>query len=76
MLELMCFVARGLYPDNKKVIGVATEVANRSYDFCLRVQPEWTEKDEEAKLKIQHKTGIFVNPRQTRTRDDEYPSSV
>jgi len=76
MLELMCFVARGLYPDNKKVIGVATEAANKSYDFCVRVQPEWTEKDEEAKTKIQEKTGIFVNPRQTASSDDEYPSSV
>src|ERR1700682_180058 len=31
MLSLMCFVARGLHPENKKVIGVATEAANRSY---------------------------------------------
>jgi hypothetical protein len=29
MLSLMCFVARGLYPENKKVIGIATEAANR-----------------------------------------------
>ncbi len=37
MLGTMCFVARGLYPNNHKVIGVATEAENRSYDFCLRV---------------------------------------
>jgi hypothetical protein len=75
MLSLMCFVARGLYPENKRVIGVATEAANRSYDFCVRVQPKWTEKDEEAKVKIQEKTGIFVNPRKTATGEDEYPDT-
>lgn len=76
MLELMCFVARGLYPENKRVIGIATEAANRSYDFCLRVQPEWTAKDEEARTKIQEATGIFVNPRQTADSPDEYPKSA
>jgi len=73
MLSAMCFVARGLYPENKKVIGVATEAANRSYDFCVRVQPDWTAKDEETKVKIQEQTGIFVNPRKTADGEDEYP---
>ncbi len=73
MLSLMCFVARGLYPENKKVIGVATEAANRSYDFCVRVQPEWTQSNEDAKIKIQKETGIFVSPRTTADADDEYP---
>jgi len=74
MLELMCYVARGVHQGNKRVIGIATEAENRSYDFCLRVQPEWTEKDEEAKAKIQQGTGIFVNPRQSADSDDEYPA--
>ena len=64
MLELMCFVARGVHQDIKRVIGIATEAENRSYDFCLRVQPEWTAKDVEAKGKIQQATGIFVKPSQ------------
>ncbi|HEY5177586.1 MAG TPA: hypothetical protein VII95_18665 [Terriglobales bacterium] len=74
MLSLMCFVARGLYPDNKRVIGIATEAETRSYDFCLRVQAEWTVEDEENKKKVQEKTGIFVNPRKTQDGEDEYPA--
>lgn len=75
MLSLMCYVARGLHPDNQKVIGVATEAANRSYDFCLRVQSEWSAKDEETKIQIQKETGIFANPRKTEDGDDEYPAA-
>ena len=74
MLSLMCFVARGLYPENTKVIGIATEAANASYDFCLRVQPTWTSKDERTKTKIQQEIGIFVSPRQTKSGEDEYPA--
>jgi hypothetical protein len=73
MLSMMCFVARGLYPENIKVIGVATEAANRSYDFCLRVQPQWTAEHEEAKKKIQQDIGIFLSPRLTHDGEDEYP---
>jgi len=73
MLSLMCFVARGLYPDNKRVIGVATERENRSYDFCVRMQNEWTAEDDENRKKIQEKTGIFVSPRRTQGGEDEYP---
>jgi hypothetical protein len=76
MLELMCFVARGVHQDNKRVIGIATEAENRSYDFCVLVKPEWTAKDEEAKTEIQQAIGIFVNPRQTADSDDEYPKSA
>src|ERR1035441_5045533 len=32
MLTLMCFVARGLPPYNNRVVGIATEKENRSYD--------------------------------------------
>lgn len=71
----MCFVARGLHPDNNKVIGIATEAANRSYDYCLLVKPDWTTEDEERKTDIQRETGIFVNPRKTAESGDEYPLS-
>ena len=76
MLELMCFVARGLFRDNKKVIGIATEAENRSYDFCVRVQPEWNATDEVKKTEIQQKTGIFVNPRMGGDSHDEYPATL
>jgi len=53
MLACTCFVARGIPPMNKRVIGVATEAENRSYDYCVRIQPEWNAEDEANKLKIQ-----------------------
>ena len=73
MLQLMCFVARGIPPMNKRIIGVATEAANRSYDYCVRIQPGWSAEDEENKLKVQQATGIFLTPRRTTTGEDEYP---
>ena len=74
MLSWMCYVARGIPPMNKRVIGVATEAENRSYDYCVRVQPEWSAEDEVNKLKIQEHTGIFVNPRRETCGEDEYPT--
>jgi hypothetical protein len=73
MLGNMCFIARGLHPQNSKVLGIATEAENRSYDFCLLVKPEWTSEDKQMSLEMQAKTGIFVNPRQTTDQVDEYP---
>jgi hypothetical protein len=73
LLQIMCFIARGIPPMNKRVIGVATEAENRSYDYCVRIQPEWSAKDETNKLKIQQQTGIFVNPRREMGGEDEYP---
>jgi len=73
MLQFMCFVARGIPPMNKRVIGVATEAENRSYDYCVRIQPEWSDEDEANKVKIQQELGIFLNPRRTTDGEDEYP---
>jgi len=74
MLGCMCFVARGIAPMNKRVVGVATEAENRSYDYCVLIQPEWSAEDEAKKLKIQQDMGIFVNPRRVTTGEDEYPT--
>jgi hypothetical protein len=63
----------GIKPRNKRVIGVATEAENRSYDYCVRIQPEWSSDDEVNKLKIQQQTGIFRNPQRTTGGEDEYP---
>ena len=74
MLKAMCFVARGLPPFNKRVIGVATEAENRSYDYCAFFQPEWSDEDEARKLRLQKETGIFVNPKILAVGEDEYPN--
>jgi hypothetical protein len=74
MLSLMCEVARGLPPMNKRVIGVATGRDNRSYDFAFVNAEEWTDADEERKKHIQDIFGIFVSPRITVDGADEYPA--
>jgi hypothetical protein len=74
MLRLMCEVARGLPPMNKRVIGVATGRSNRSYDFAFVYAEKWTEADEERKRRIQERFEIFVSPRIGVTSVDEYPS--
>ena len=76
MLGQVCFIARGMYPQNAKVIGIATEMKIEpfcSYDFCLVDYPEWTEQIQKEMEKIQQETGIFTNFRQIRVQEDEYP---
>jgi hypothetical protein len=75
MLSLMCFVARGLPPFNSRVIGIATEKENRSYDYCVLIQPTWRPEDEARKIEIQRECGIFVRPRVFQVGEDEYPEA-
>lgn len=76
MLTWMCYVARGTYKSNKKVIGIATEKAASptcSYDFVLLDMPEWTEQNQSEMKKVQQETGIFLNPQLNIIHEDEYP---
>ena len=73
MLSLMCQVARGLPPMNKRVIGVATGKSNRSHDFVHLYAESWSDADEQRKQVIQEEYGIFVTPRITSSDADEYP---
>jgi len=77
MLKSMCFVARGVYRENQKVIGIATEKKASptcSYDFALLNIPEWTKENQKEMERIQHETGILLNPILGYTHEDEYPS--
>ena len=76
MLSTICFIARGKHQQNKKVLGVATEMKFRptcSYDFCFMDMPTWTEKNQKSMEQLQKNTGIFVNPIITHSYEDEYP---
>ena len=76
MLTAVCFIARGMHKDNKKVIGIATEMKllpSCSYDFCLLEIPEWTQKEQTNMEKLQEETSIFKNPRERYIHEDEYP---
>jgi uncharacterized protein (UPF0128 family) len=76
MLEMMCFVGRGMRPKNKKVVGIATEMKMRptcSYDFCYLELPNWTREHHKNMEKLQKETGIFTNYTKVHAREDEYP---
>jgi hypothetical protein len=75
-LEAMCFVARGIIQDNRKVLGIATEKKIRpecTYDFCFLDIPEWTEQDQRGMEQLQMETGIFVSPEIAHMKEREYP---
>jgi hypothetical protein len=77
LLGTICYIARGLYPENLKVIGIATEMKIRefcSYDFCLLEIPEWTADSQKKMEQLQKETGIFLKISQKRSHEDEYPS--
>lgn len=76
MLSMICYFARGKVPQNKKVIGIATEKIFRptcSYDFVLIDMPEWTEENQKMATKIQEDTGMFLNSVVAETSEDEFP---
>lgn len=75
MLQWMCFVARGKFQSNKKVIGIATEKEvspTCSYDFVLLDIPVWTDDNQKEMELAQNKLGILVNPSRKEINEDEY----
>jgi len=74
MLQAMCLVARGLNPQNSRVLGVATNRDNRNYDFAFLNIGEWTSRLEAEKVRLQSRFGIFVSPRVTKTNSSEFPA--
>ena len=76
MLLQVCYVARGLFKKNKKVVGVATEMKIKpecSYDFYVLEQSDWTSDDQIAMETIQEKNKIFVKPKTKIVHESEYP---
>lgn len=76
MLRWMCYIARGTYKENRKVLGIATEKQGSptySYDFVLLDMPEWTEENQKEMEKAQKETGILLDPIINIAHEDEYP---
>ena len=76
MLFVICWIARGMFKENKKILGIATEIKIQpicSYDFVLIDKPDWTEEDQIKMEQLQKDTGIFVNPVIGYSHEDEYP---
>ncbi len=77
MLESMCYIARGKFKSNRKVIGIATEKRASSicsYDFALLNMPEWTEQNEREMAKLQGRSRILVSPEISVLNEEEYPA--
>lgn len=77
MLFAICWVARGKFKENDKVIGIATEKKARpecSYDFCFLNITEWTKEHQRKMEELQEKLEIFVNPKMVRIHEEEYPN--
>lgn len=76
ILEKTCSVAPGRFPQNHKVVGIATE--NRfqqtcSYDFCLVHVGPLTSNDQEAIKRRQKQLGMWQNPSVREGQEKEYP---
>ena len=79
MLKVVCYVARGNFKQNPKVLGIATEkkiAPTCSYDFCHLDFPIWTEDNEKEVLKLQKQFDILKNPVIAKVEEDEYPQNT
>jgi hypothetical protein len=78
-LAARCFVARGLDPDGRTAIGIATERPERGRGYSLDAlyldKPEWTDEDQRHLEDLQGEFGYFAKPRQSQFRGNEYPGT-
>lgn len=76
-LGLRCFVARGLHPSSKDVVGLATEQYEPGRGFSLDLvaihKDEWETADQSYMEDVQRELGYFAHPVHTSTHADEYP---
>lgn len=78
MLGAICLVAREIYKQNKKVIGIATEKKINPtccYDFCLMNIPEWDQDLQKQMEELQNKGEIFLKPEIKEYHEQEYPKT-
>jgi hypothetical protein len=77
-LGLRCFVARGMYPNQTNVVGIATEEYEPgkgfSLDVCLFSKDIWTAKEKSLMEQVQKELGYFKQPIKTYGHVDEYPN--
>lgn len=78
-LAARCFVARGLDPNGRTVIGIATERPEPGKGYSLDTlcfdKLEWTDEDQQQLEYLQREFGYFTKPRQSRLREEEYPGT-
>lgn len=78
-LDIRCFIARGLSPITKKVIGIAMYQSEFKQGFAVGLlyldKPQWTDIDEKRKIISQEKFSFFVDMIQTNVSHDEFPKN-
>jgi hypothetical protein len=74
-LTMTMVVARDLYPQNKKVVGVSMTFGDRpkSWDFAAFYSETWTEEDHAEAVKLREGLGIFKQLEEIRDSAHEYP---
>lgn len=77
-LEMRCIIARGLPPQNKVVIGIATEMNESpeeqvSYDLLHYTLDDWNPEMQELSDKIQREMGYFKDMSKKEFSEYEYP---
>jgi hypothetical protein len=70
-LSLRCFVVRGMYPETKIVVGIATDRPGSSEigyssDIAYLHIPNWTKENEEHANKIKEELGYFQYPKKSK----------
>jgi hypothetical protein len=79
VLAQRCFVARGLHPEHKTVIGIATEPYNPGGGYSLDAfyfyQENWSDEDQQELDKIKREFGHFKNMSYSYRHEDEYPQT-
>jgi hypothetical protein len=79
-LENRCFVARGMSPDAREVIGIATETydpnnGGSSFDLIYFKKDVWEAEDQALAKEMKDKLGYFREPTFTHQHEDEYPGT-
>lgn len=76
-LEACCKVAKLKFPDAQDIVGIATESglsnAERSEDAVYLDARQWTTELEDDARRVQSELSIFVEARETRSVEQEYP---
>lgn len=78
LLESVCFVARGTYPQHNIVLGIATESVIReesSLDYILLDIPEWGPEQQREMKRLQEQAGILTRTTRHESSWTDYPET-
>lgn len=77
-LSARCIIARALKPENKTVVGIATERLDGrvglSIDCCLLDLPSMSEEQRREAERLRSELGLFAEPEWFTNSEDEYPT--